>query len=258
MGVQEKPASAFEKLTARYDAWYDTAHGQLLFDLELACLRPLLPPGPGPRLEVGVGSGRFAAALGLGVGVDPALAPLRLAAGRAVAVVQGAGERLPFGDRTFGAVVVVATLCFADDPAALLGEARRVLVPSGRLVAGVVPLDSTWGRHYEAQGLAGHPFYRGARFLTLAEHRRMLADAGFTISGACSTLTQAPSDDPVGEQVHEVVVPGAGFVALQARPWPSPEGPAPRRRRASQLHVASATDSPAPGLSRRADDEEAS
>ena len=208
----------FEELAVRYDAWYDSAHGQLLFDLELACLRPLLPPGPGSRLEVGVGSGRFAAALGLEVGLDLARAPLRLAAGRAVAVVQGAGEHLPFGDRTFGAVVVVATLCFADDPAALLGEARRVLVPSGRLVAGTVPLDSAWGRRYEAQGRAGHPFYRGTRFLTLAEHRRMLADAGFTVTGACSTLTQAPSENPVEEDAQDGVVAGAGFVALQPRP----------------------------------------
>ena len=210
----------FEELAVRYDAWYDSAHGQLLFDLELACLRPLLPPEPGPRLEVGVGSGRFAAALGLEIGVDPARAPLRLAAGRGGAVVQGAGERLPFGDRTFGAVVVVATLCFAANPAALLCEARRVLVPSGRLVAGIVPLDSAWGRRYEAQGRAGHPFYRGARFLTLAEHRRMLADAGFTVTGACSALTQVPSENPVEEDAQDGVVPGAGFIALQARPQP--------------------------------------
>ena len=153
----------FEELADRYDAWYDGAHGRLLFDLELACLRPLVPPGPGPRIEVGVGSGRFAAALGLEVGLDPARSPLRLAAGRAVAVVQGAGERLPFGDGTFGAVVLVVTLCFADDPAALLGEARRVLAPSGRLVAGVVPLESAWGRRYEALEDPVHPRGGGIR-----------------------------------------------------------------------------------------------
>ncbi len=212
--------TAFEELAARYDAWYDSAHGRLLFALELACLRPLVPPGPGLRLEVGVGSGRFSAALGLEVGLDPARAPLRLAARRAVGAVQGAGEQLPFRDGTFAGVLFVVTLCFADDSAALLGEARRVLAPSGRLVAGVVPFDSAWGRRYETQGRAGHPFYQGARFLTLAEHRRLLTDAGFTIAGACSTLTQAPSDDPVEEGAQAGVVPGAGFVALQARVWP--------------------------------------
>ncbi len=210
----------FEGLADRYDAWYDSAHGRLLFDLEIACLRPLLPPARGPRLEVGAGSGRFAAALGLEVGLDPVRSPLRLAAGRSVTVVQGAGEHLPFGDRTFGAVVIVVTLCFAEDPAALLREVRRVLVPSGRLVAGVVPLDSAWGRHYRAQGRAGHPFYRGARFLTLAEHHRMLTGAGFTVTGARSTLAWAPSDDPVEEDAEDGVVPGAGFVAFQARPQP--------------------------------------
>ena len=177
-----------------------------------------MPLGPGPRLEVGVGSGRFSAALGLEVGLDPARAPLHLAARRAVTVVQGAGERLPFGDGTFAGVVFVVTLCFADDPAALLGEARRVLAPSGRLVAGVVPLDSAWGRRYEAQGRAGHPFYQSARFLTTAEHRRMLTGAGLAITGAYSTLTQAPSEEPVEEEAHDGAVPGAGFVALQARP----------------------------------------
>lgn len=209
--------SAFEELADRYDAWYASAGGRLLFELELACLTPLLAPGPGPRLEVGVGSGRFASALGLEVGLDPAATPLRLAAGRGVAAVEGTGERLPFRERVFSAVVFVATLCFADDPAGILVEARRVLAPSGHLVVGVVPLDSAWGRRYEEQGRAGHPFYRGARFLTTAEHRRMLTTAGFTITGAYSTLTQAQSDEPMWEQAHEGAVAGAGFVAFEAR-----------------------------------------
>ena len=220
MGEQRPGLNAFEEFAARYDAWYDAAPGRLLFALELACLRPLVPGGPGPRLEVGVGSGRFAAALGLEVGLDSAAVPLRLAARRGVDVVQGAGEQLPFGDGTFAGVVLVVTLCFAGDPAALLGEARRVLAPSGRLVTGVVPLDSAWGRRYEAQGRAGHPFYQGARLLTVAEHHRLLTDAGFIVTGANSTLTQAPSDDPVEEEAQNGVVSGAGFVALQAKVRP--------------------------------------
>jgi len=51
---------------------------------------------------------------------------------------------------------------------------------------------------------------------TLAEHRRLLAGAGFSITGARSTLTQAPSDEPVDEPAEDGVLPGAGFVALQA------------------------------------------
>ena len=217
MGARaNRVAQGFEDLAERYDAWYDTAPGQVLFDLELGALRPLLAGTGGPRLEVGVGSGRFAAALGIEVGLDPAQAPLRLARARGVRVLLGAGSELPFGDNTFGAVALVVTLCFVENPAAVLGEVARVLRPGGRLVVGLVPLDSAWGRSYEEKGRAGHPFYGHARFETLAEHRLMLAVAGFRLVGARSTLFQAPSDEPVAEPVHSGAAAGAGFVALAA------------------------------------------
>ncbi len=208
--------SAFEDLAARYDAWYDTASGRVSFDLELRCLRPLLSGTAARRLEVGVGSGRFAAALGIEVGLDPARAPLDLAARRGVRVVQGAGERLPFAHRGFDAVILVVTLCFADDPAGLLAEVRRVLRPGGHLVVGLVPGDSAWGQAYEEKGRAGHPFYQGAHFLTLADHLGLLGRAGFKVVAARSTLRQAPRDAPVDEEVREGALPGAGFVAVGA------------------------------------------
>ena len=218
MRTKANPAAQpFEDLAERYDAWYDTESGRVLFDLELGALRPLLAGTAGPRLEVGVGSGRFPAALGIEVGLDPAEAPLRLAKARGVRVVCGAGEQLPFRNDTFGAVVLVVTLCFAGDPAGLLAEAGRVLRPGGRLVAGLVPLDSAWGRSYEEKGRAGHPFYRHARFQTLAEHRRMLATGGFRLVECRSTLLQTPSDEPLTEPVRRDAVAGSGFVALAAQ-----------------------------------------
>ena len=218
MRTKANPAAqAFDDLAERYDVWYHTGPGRVLFDLELAALRPLLDGTGGPRLEVGVGSGRFAAALGIEVGLDPAEAPLRLATARGVRVLRGDGARLPFGDDSFGAVALVVTLCFAEDPAGVLAEVGRVLRPGGRLVVGLVPLDSAWGRSYEEKGRAGHLFYRHARFQTLAEHFRMLATAGLCLVEARSTLLQAPSDEPVAEPVHPGVVVGAGFVALAAQ-----------------------------------------
>ena len=218
MRARANPAAqAFENLAERYDAWYDTESGRVLFDLELGALRPLLAGTAGPRLEVGVGLGRFAAALGLDVGLDPAEAPLRLAKARGVRVLRGVGSQLPFRDNTFGAVALIVTLCFVENPAGVLAEVGRVLRPGGRLVVGLVPLDSAWGRSYEEKGRSGHPFYRHARFQTLAEHRRMLATAGFRLVEARSTLFQAPSEEPVVEPVQSGAVAGAGFVALAAR-----------------------------------------
>ncbi|MDA8355040.1 MAG: methyltransferase domain-containing protein [Actinomycetota bacterium] len=210
-------AQAFDDLADRYDAWYDTASGRVLFDLELGALRPLLAGTAGPRLEVGVGSGRFAAALGIEVGLDPVEAPLRLARARGVRVLRGVGSQLPFADSTFGAVALIVTLCFVENPAGVLAEVGRVLRPGGRLVVGLVPLDSGWGRLYQEKGRTGHPFYSHARFQTLAEHRLMLALAGFRLVGARSTLFQAPNDQPVAEPVREDTVSGAGFVALAAQ-----------------------------------------
>ncbi|MHB1850389.1 MAG: class I SAM-dependent methyltransferase, partial [Acidimicrobiales bacterium] len=212
-----RAVQAFENLAERYDAWYDTESGRVLFDLELGALRPLLAGTAGPRLEVGVGSGRFAAALGIDVGLDPAEVPLRLAKARGVRVLRGVGSQLPFRDNTFGAVALIVTLCFVENPAGVLAEVGRVLRPGGRLVVGLVPLDSAWGRSYAAKGRAGHPFYRHARFQTLAEHRRLLATAGLRGVEARSTLLQAPSDEPVAEPVRGGAVAGAGFVALAAR-----------------------------------------
>jgi SAM-dependent methyltransferase len=209
--------AVFEELAGRYDAWYDTPQGRLLFGLELACVAPLLAETPYPRLEVGVGPGRFAAALGLDIGLDPAAVPLRLASDRGVRAVRGTGEQLPFANGAFGAVVVVVTICFADDPAMLVREARRVLRPGGKLVLGAVPADSAWGCSYQDKGRSGHSFYRFAHFSTLAEHRQLLEDGGFELTAARSTLLQAPPDVLLEEPVREGALPGAGFVALAAR-----------------------------------------
>lgn len=111
---------------------------------------------------------------------------------------------------------MVLTLCFADDPAGLLAEARRVLSSDGHLVIGVVPLDSAWGRSYQEKGHSGHPFYQRARFLTVGEHLRLLGDAGFEVVAGRSSLTQQPTGTPVSENVHAGIVAGAGFVALAA------------------------------------------
>ncbi len=211
-------APIFERLAERYDAWYEGPVGRVVFPLEVACLRPLLAALPPPRLEVGVGSGRFALALGEGYGVDPARAPLRLAAARGVRVVQAVGERLPFRDGCFGAVLVVVTLCFADDPALLLREARRVLRPDGGVVLGDVFAESAWGERYRALGEAGHPFYAAARFLTRGELAGALRAAGLRVVRARSTLRQPPTDAPAPEPATEGDDPRAGFVGWLAVP----------------------------------------
>jgi SAM-dependent methyltransferase len=54
--------------------------------------------------------------------------------GRSAEVVIAPGERLPFEDGRFDTVVGTLMLCTAPDPAAVLGEAARVLKPGGSLL----------------------------------------------------------------------------------------------------------------------------
>ncbi|TET13225.1 MAG: class I SAM-dependent methyltransferase [Dehalococcoidia bacterium] len=125
---------AFDTHAGEYDAWYDSEVESTIFAMEEDCLRPLLNRHKRPYLEIGVGSGRFGETLGIEYGVDPAPAPLRMAVSRGIRALKATGERLPFADGMFGGILIALTLCFVDDPASVLQEARRVLLPGGGLV----------------------------------------------------------------------------------------------------------------------------
>lgn len=83
-------------------------------------------------LDVGCGTGALQTQLGDGVvGVDLSEGMLGHAGGaRAAADVSW----LPFGDHTFDVVASISSLHYWDAPLQALGEIRRVLRPTGRLV----------------------------------------------------------------------------------------------------------------------------
>jgi SAM-dependent methyltransferase len=140
-------------------------------------VRTLLP-WQGRGLEVGVGTGRFAAPLGVEFGIDPAAEMLDYARSRGIRVARAVAEALPFADAAFDYALAVTTLCFVDDPAAMLAEACRILRSGGALVIGFIDRESSLGRHYLA-GQARNVFYRGAKFHSADEVARLLREAGF-------------------------------------------------------------------------------
>ncbi len=208
--------SIFEGLAQRYDGWYEGALGRVIFPIEVECLRPLLSGLPKPHLEVGIGTGRFAQALDVEVGLDPARSMLRLARQRGLSVLQGLGERLPFPDETLGAVLLVVTLCFVDDPLLVLRESARVVRPGGAVVLGLMLRESPWVEVYLEKGRRGHPFYTVAHFYRLGEVEEMLKSAGLQIRRYRSALCQAPSGIPSPEPPLEGYIPEAGFTCLLA------------------------------------------
>jgi ubiquinone/menaquinone biosynthesis C-methylase UbiE len=98
---------------------------------------------PSPRLlDLGAGSGRigwpFVRAGDDYIGIDLSLGMLRAfcARERMARVVQADGERLPFGDGAFDAVLMIQVFGGARRWRPLLDEARRVLRASGALIVG--------------------------------------------------------------------------------------------------------------------------
>jgi ubiquinone/menaquinone biosynthesis C-methylase UbiE len=115
----------------------------------------------GRVLEVAIGTGlnlpHYRAGVTLtGIELSPAmLAIARHRAadlGRDIDLHNGDAQRLPFPGAGFDTVVCALSLCTIPDPAAAIGEMKRVLVPGGRLLL-LDHIGSTWPPIYAAQWL---------------------------------------------------------------------------------------------------------
>jgi len=137
---------------SRYDAvaeTYDTYRGlpaRVVDSIRVTVLDALRAPSRPRILDLGAGSGRigraFVAAGDDYVGVDLSLGMLRQFArradtgGRVARLVQADGERLPFGDAAFDAVLLIQVFGGLDEWRPFVGEARRVLRSRSTLVLG--------------------------------------------------------------------------------------------------------------------------
>lgn len=210
--------SIFDMFAERYDKWYDKPFGKSAFRLEKDCIEFLCGDLAKPFLEVGVGTGRFAVALNVEYGIDTSIAVLRFAKKRGIKAVRGDRQKLPFADESFGAVFIIVTLCFVDDPLKVLEEAVRVSRRKGPIILGLILKGSPWAAFYEKKGDKGNVFYKIARFYSFEEVRSMLASVGLEIEETRSTMFQRPTVNPlVFEFSRKDVCREAGFVAIKVR-----------------------------------------
>lgn len=204
----------FGQFAAEYDAWFESENGRIIFAQEAACLQGVMGSANGRWLEVGVGTGRFALALGVREGVDPSASMLALAARRGIQVIEAVGECLPYPEHSFDGILMTTTLCFLGDAEKTLRECRRVLKDTGRLVVGVIPADSPWGRLYARRAGEGHPMYSEATFRSCDEVLLLAAHAGFDLQQGMSCLLAPPDSVQMVAETHEGIVRDAGFVAM--------------------------------------------
>jgi len=208
-------ASTFDDLASDYDAWFE-GEGKLTFTIEVQALHKVLPFLPKPWLEIGVGSGRFAQALGIETGVDPSIRLLEMARRRGITAFLGRGEQELFDEESFGTVFLIVTLCFVDSPSEVLKEARRILVPGGKIVLGLDLRESPWGKFYEQKKKQGYRFYKYATFYTYDDVVKLLEQAGFSIEKVISTLFQKPGKVERMELPRADYSSSAGFTVIVA------------------------------------------
>ena len=206
----------FDVFAKRYDEWYDKPFGKSAFTLEKDCIESLFKNLKQPFLEVGVGTGRFAQALKIGYGTDVSTGVLKFAKQREIITVKGRGESLPFVDSFFGAVFIIVTLCFVDEPVKVLKEASRVLKEDGAVILGLILKESPWASFYEEKGKAGNIFYRIAKFYSFEELKTIVGKAGLKIVEMRSTMFQSPTENPLHfEPLKSGYFKEAGFVAIK-------------------------------------------
>jgi len=162
----------------QYDAWYDTARGRWIGEIEFRLILALLEPEPGASiLDVGCGTGYFTRRFVLegyeatGVDHEPEmLAFARTHRAGAEDYLRGDARCLPFSDSAFDYCVSIAALCFIPEERAALEEMARV--SRHGLALGLLNRRSLL---YLQKGRGrGHGAYRGARWHTPAQARALL------------------------------------------------------------------------------------
>jgi SAM-dependent methyltransferase len=149
-------------------------------------------PRPGRLLDIGAGTGRLlellAPRVDSALGIDASRAMLALARSRLAkqelahcAVRQADMYRLPLSDAGFDTVVMQMVLHYAEDPAAALAEAARMLRPGGRLIViDLAPHD----RSDLTERLAHRwPGFTDATMTTLLGQAGLIPDAAATVPG---------------------------------------------------------------------------
>jgi ubiquinone/menaquinone biosynthesis C-methylase UbiE len=196
--ISERARAASEAFRRQGAEWDEArALGLPAALIEEAVLRLL--PGPYVRmLDIGTGTGRLLEVLAprieTGLGVDASRAMLALARTRLAnaglarcSVRQADMYRLPFADDTFDLVTLGMVLHHAEEPAAALAEAARVLRPGGTLLA------TELAAHGRA-GLAHRwPGFDDAALRSLLAGAGLLHGADETVPGALPVRILAAS-----------------------------------------------------------------
>jgi SAM-dependent methyltransferase len=132
-------------------------------------LAEALSAAPGRRLlDIGGGTGNYAVAM-RDNGFEPTVfdlneAMLEHARAKGLPTLQGDANALPFADESWDAATMISMLHHVTDPGAAIEEAKRVLVPGGRLVL------KGWAREHVEQVTWINDYFPSAAAWMLEHH----------------------------------------------------------------------------------------
>ncbi len=202
--------SIFDKEYKRYDSWYDKNIFAYLSELNL--LKKIVPKNE-KGLEVGVGTAKFASKLETKVGIDPSFNMIKIARKRGIKCAVARAENLPFRDNSFDYLMMIITICFINNPAKALSEARRVLKEKGKIFIGLVDKMSFLGKFYRQKESI---FYKKANFFSISSLTRLLNSQGFSNLFFHQTIFSLPSELNKADSIKNGFGKG-GFVVVGAR-----------------------------------------
>jgi ubiquinone/menaquinone biosynthesis C-methylase UbiE len=193
----------FEKNVEEYDIWYEDYSE--VYQSELAAIKEQLLKLPENirGIEVGLGTGRFAQPLGIKEGVEPSEAMAEKAIKRGIEIIDGAAEKLPYGDMQFDFVLFV-TICHLDNMKYALAEAHRVLKPKGSILIGFLDKEQSVAKQY-LEKRQQSTFFANANFYTVDRIKSLLKETRFKDLEFNQTLFDDLDD------IKEIQMPKQGF-----------------------------------------------
>lgn len=154
----------FDRWPEKYDRWFQTPIGRLVFKYENHIVLECLKPGPGEKiLDAGCGTGLFtldflaagAQVTGLELSLPMLAAACRKTGGFPFLPVQGDMIGLPFADSSFDKAISVTALEFVEDAGAAVSELFRVVRPGGTVVVATLNSLSPWAERRKAKTRRG-------------------------------------------------------------------------------------------------------
>jgi ubiquinone/menaquinone biosynthesis C-methylase UbiE len=189
----------FDEWPERYDQWFTTPIGQLVWKFEGELIRKLVNPEPGDRLlDAGCGTGVFTLVfLSAGaevVGLDISFPMLRLAEKKAIShpfqPVQGDMLSLPFRDNYFDKTVSITALEFIEDGPGAVNELLRVTRPGGLVIVATLNSLSPWAARRRDKTLKGQRHILENAFFRSPPELLALT----TLQGETATVVHFPKD----------------------------------------------------------------